>query len=46
MEMLEGRYIELHGASNFSYALMANVEEILEMLGQVTFIKGLFSLFP
>jgi len=46
MEMVGGRYVEHHGASNFTYALMANAEEILEMLGQVTFIKGLFSLFP
>jgi hypothetical protein len=45
MEMLGGRFVEHHGSSNFTYALMANAEETLEMLGQVTFIKGLFSLF-
>lgn len=45
MEMAAGRFVERHGAANFSYALMANVEETLEMLGQVVFIKGLLSLF-
>jgi hypothetical protein len=46
MEMVGGRYVEAHGAWNFQYALMANIEEILEFLGQIVFIKGLFSLFP
>jgi hypothetical protein len=45
MEMVGGRFVEQHGAANFSYALMANAEETLEMLGQVVFIKGLFTLF-
>lgn len=45
-EMVEGRYVELHGSQNFQYALIAHAEEILEFIGQVVFIKGLFSLFP
>ena len=45
MEMVAGPFVERHGAANFSYALMANAEEILEMFGQVVFIKGLFTLF-
>ena len=45
MEMVAGPFVERHGAANFSYALMANAEEVLEMLGQVVFIKGLFTLF-
>jgi len=46
LEMVGGHYVEFHGAQNFRYALIANAEEILEMLGQVAFIKGLFTLFP
>jgi hypothetical protein len=44
MEMIGGRYVQHHGAGDFTYALMACAEETLEMLGQVTFIKGIFSL--
>ncbi len=46
MEMIGGRWVEHHGSSNLTYVLMANAEEILEMLGQVIFIEGLFTLFP
>jgi len=45
MEMVAGPFVERHGAASFSYALMANAEEVLEMLGQVVFINGLFTLF-
>jgi hypothetical protein len=45
MEMAAGRFVEWHGSASFSYALMANAEETLEMLGQVVFLKGLFTLF-
>lgn len=46
LEMAGGRYVELHGAGNFHYAMIAHAEEILEFIGQVVFIKGLFTLFP
>lgn len=45
-EMIGGRYVELHGAGNFHYAMIAHAEELLEFIGQVLFIKGLFTLFP
>ena len=42
MEMVCGRYTELHGSTNFTYALLANVEESLEMAALVIFIHALF----
>jgi len=45
MEMAAGRFVEWHGSASFAYALMANAEETLEMLGQVVFLKGIFTLF-
>lgn len=44
LEMAGGRFVEAHGAANFTYALIANAEESLEMLGQVVFLHGLFLL--
>ena len=44
LEMAGGRFVEAHGAANFTYALLANAEESLEMLGQVVFLHGLFLL--
>lgn len=41
MEMLEGRYVETWGHKTLTYSLLANAEEVLELLGQVVFIYGL-----
>jgi hypothetical protein len=44
LEMLGGRYVELHGSSTFTYALIANCEEMLEMAGLVLFLHALMVL--
>ena len=44
MEMLGGAYVQRHGPDHFVYALLANTEEFLEMLGQIIFIKALLAL--
>lgn len=41
MEMIEGRYVDIWGYKTLTYSLLANVEEVLELLGQVLFIYGL-----
>lgn len=42
MEMIAGPLVEARGSANFSYALMANMEEFLELSGLVVFITALF----
>jgi hypothetical protein len=44
MEMLGGLYVEKHGDNHFSYALIANGEESLELLGLVVFLHALMDL--
>jgi hypothetical protein len=44
LEMVGGAYVELHGPDHFTYALIAHLEEFLELLGQVFFIKGALDL--
>jgi hypothetical protein len=44
MEMIGGRYVELHGSASFTYALIANAEEALELFGLVAFIHALMTL--
>lgn len=44
MEMLAGRLVEQGGGAGLAYALMANLEEVLELSGQVVFIDGLLRL--
>jgi hypothetical protein len=44
LEMLGGAYVQRHGADHFAYALLANAEEFLELLGQILFIKALLAL--
>jgi hypothetical protein len=44
MEMAGGRYVELHGNANFTYAMIANGEELLEMIGLVVFLHALMVL--
>jgi hypothetical protein len=44
MEMIGGRYVELHGNATFTYALIANAEEALELFGLVAFIHALMTL--
>jgi len=41
MEMVNGLYTELNGKQNIIYALMVNLEEVMEMMGIITFIYGL-----
>ena len=41
IEMLGGNYHELHGRDNLSYSLIATLEESLEMLGLILFIRAL-----
>ena len=43
MELVGGRYADLYGMQNFVYALIATVEEFLEMAGVVVFIFALLS---
>lgn len=41
MEMIDGLYASVYGKANFTYAVMTNIEEFLEMLGIVVFIHSL-----
>jgi hypothetical protein len=41
MEMLGGRYKELHGTSTLTYNLLVTLEECLEMAGCIVFIRAL-----
>ncbi len=43
MEMLGSAYSKLHGQQNLIYALLATLEEVMEMLGIVVFVYGLLS---
>lgn len=40
-ELIGGRYVELHGARNWMYIMIATVEESLEMVGLIVFIWAL-----
>lgn len=41
LEMLGGRYVEMHGNGSFAYALLANGEETLELVGLALFLHAL-----
>lgn len=41
MEMVGGAYAHLNGQQNLTYALLATLEEMMEMSGLVVFIYGL-----
>ena len=41
MELVGGRYAELHGRENLTYSMIATVEESLEMAGVIVFICAL-----
>lgn len=43
MELLGGRYAELHGTENLTYSMAATVEESLEMAGVIVFIYTLLN---
>ena len=43
MEMVGGEYRTLHGVENFHYAMLANLEEFLEMAGIIVFIYALLA---
>jgi hypothetical protein len=40
-ELIGGRYAELHGTQNWTYSMIATVEESLEMAGLIVFIWAL-----
>jgi hypothetical protein len=42
-ELIEGRHVELHGAQNLTYLVIATIEESLEMAGVVIFIWALLA---
>lgn len=44
LEMLGAAYVQRFGPDHFTYALLANAEEFLELLGQILFIKALLAL--
>lgn len=41
LELIGGRYAELHGTHNLNYNMFATVEESLEMAGVIIFIRAL-----
>ena len=41
VELIGGRYLELHGVENLTYAMITTVEESLEMAGVIIFIWAL-----
>ena len=41
IEMLGGQYHELHGRENLTYSMISTLEESLEMLGLILFIRAL-----
>jgi hypothetical protein len=43
MEMVGSAYSKVYGQQNLVYALLATLEEVMEMLGVVVFIYGLLS---
>ena len=43
IETIGGRYSELHGAQNWTYSMIATVEESLEMAGLIVFIRALLN---
>ena len=43
MELVGGWYVEQHGVENMTYALIATVEEVMEMSGMAVFLYTLLS---
>lgn len=43
VELIGGRYEELHGDQSLTYSMIATVEESLEMAGIILFIRGLLN---
>jgi hypothetical protein len=43
MELIGGRYADLHGMENLAYSMTATVEESLEMAGVIVFIYTLLN---
>lgn len=41
LELIGGRYSNLHGEDNLTYRMMQNVEETMEMVGIIVFVRGL-----
>lgn len=43
MELVGGYYADLYGKETLTYAMIANLEEVLEMIGILVFIDALFN---
>ncbi len=43
LELLEGRFVELHGAKNLTYSMLTTAEEGLEMGGTIVFVWALLT---
>jgi hypothetical protein len=41
LELVGGRYAEMHGLKNLTYSMIATAEETLEMAGVIVFIYAL-----
>jgi len=41
LELIGGRYAEVHGSQNLTYSMLATIEESLEMAGVIVFIYAL-----
>jgi hypothetical protein len=41
LELIGGRYAELHGSQNLTYSMLSTIEESLEMAGVIVFIYAL-----
>lgn len=39
-ELIGGRHVELHGLGNWTYRIIATIEETLEVAGIVVFIRA------
>lgn len=44
LEMAGGAYVAVHGPDHFAYSLLAHIEELLELLGPILFVKGAMQL--
>jgi asparagine N-glycosylation enzyme membrane subunit Stt3 len=43
MEMIAGKYLSISGPPDFNYSLMAILEESLEMIGEILFLRALLA---
>lgn len=43
VELIGGRYAEAHGQANLTFSMLATIEENLEMVGSIVFIRALLA---